>query len=124
LTPLKVNTLFAEIASEIELSEELVSDIVTFYWKGIKQELEEPNNISFRIDCFGTFEIRKQQVIYMIDKYERILKFMKPTTYSRHVLMDLTIKKLDRLKKLLKSCEQQELKKKQVREIQKNGKTV
>lgn len=124
MTPRKVNTLFSGIASETGVSEEAVSDIMGFYWKAVRKELEEPEHITVRLEHFGTFEIRKKQVIYMIDKYKRIIKYMKPTTYNKHAMMAETIKKLEKLEKILVQCEEQEQKKKQIREIQKNGKTV
>ena len=124
MTPRKVNTLFSSIASETEVSEEAVSDIMSFYWKAVRKELEEPTCINLRLEHFGTFEIRKKQVIYMIDKYKRIIKHMKPTTYNKHAILASTIEKLGRLEKILVQCEEQEQKKKQIREIQKNGKTV
>ena len=124
MTPRKINTLFSSISSEVGLSVEAVSDILDFYWKEVRKELEEPEHITLRLEHFGTFEIRKKQVIYMIDKYKRIIKYMKPTTYNKHAMLDSATKKLERLEKLLIKCEEQEQKKKQIREIQKNGKTV
>ena len=102
----------------------MVSDIVSFYWKAVKKELEEPTDIVIQLDHFGTFEIRKKQVEHQIEKQKRIIKYMKPSTYNKHVLMDLATKKLERMKKLLVLIIEQETKKKQVREIQKNGKIV
>jgi hypothetical protein len=124
LTPRKVNTLFSSIASEVKISEEAVSDIISFYWKEVRKELEEPEHITLRLEHFGTFEIRKKQVIYMIDKYKSLIKYMKPTTYNKHAMLDSAAKKLEKLEKILIKCEEQELKKKQIREIQKNGKTI
>ena len=121
MTPRKVNTIIPEVALDIGISEDTVADIVSFYWKEVRRELEEPEHITVRLEHFGTFEIRKKQVIYMIEKYKRTVKFMKPTTYSKHVMMDMAVKKLERLEKLLIKCEEQELRKKQIREIQKNG---
>ena len=124
MIPQKVDTLYSEIASETDLSEEVVADIISFYWKEIKKELEEPNHITISIEDFGTFEIRKRQVEYQIEKYKGLVKYIKPTTYTKHVLLDIAIKKLETMQKLLALCITQEEKKKQVREIQKNGKTV
>jgi len=124
LIPRKVKSLYLEIAKELEVSEELVEDVVSFYWKEIKNKLEESDQINVGISEFGTFEIRKRQVEYQIMKYKGLVKYIKPTTYTKHVLLDIAVKKLERFEKLLVECEAQELRKKQIREIQKNGKTV
>lgn len=124
MIPRKVNTFFPKIALEVEISEELVEDIITFYWKEVKKQLEEPDCLTLQLTYFGTFEIRKKQVQYMVDKYKRIIKVMKPTTYNKHAMLTSVTEKLEKLEKILIKCEEQELKKKQVREIQKNGKIV
>jgi nucleoid DNA-binding protein len=124
LTPRKVNTLYPRIATKVAVSEELVADVVSFYWKEIKKNLEEPDHIKMSIVEFGTFEIRKKQLEYQIEKYKRLVKYIRPTTYNKHALLNIAVNKLARFEKLLKMCEEQEQKKKQIREIQKNGKTV
>ena len=124
MIPRKVNTLYPGIAAEENVSVEAVSDIVGFFWKDVKRLLDEPEHISIQIKELGTFEVRKKQVLYLIKKYSGLVKNMRPTTYARYTLLDITTKKLERLEKLLKMCELQEEKKKQVREKQKNGKTV
>ena len=124
MIPRKVNTLFSEIASELDVSEELVSDVIDFYWKELKKELDEPTCINLSLEGFGTFSIRKKQVEYMLKKYKGLVKYMKPKTYTKHVLLTIATKKLAVMENLLKLCEEQEQKKKQIREIQKNGKTV
>ena len=116
--------MYPEIADELEVSEELIADVVDFYWKELKKELEVPTHISVTIEDFGTFEARKKQVDYLIKKYERVIRHMKPTTYNKHALMSINVSKLENLKGIFKMCEEQEIKKKQIREIQKNGKTV
>lgn len=124
MIPRKVNTLYSAIAAEVGVSEELVCDVISFYWKEIKKVLEEPDHITICIEDFGTFEIRKRQVEYQIEKYKRLVKYIKPTTYTKHVLLDIATKKLKTMENMLVMCIDQEEKKKQVREIQKNGKTV
>lgn len=124
MTPLKPDSLFPEVAKELNLGEDVVEAVTGFYWKEVRNELTEPTHITVTLDSFGVFETRKKQVEYMIEKYKRISKYMKPTTYLKHKLLNITLEKLARLEKLLEMCVIQEEKKKQVRQIQKNGKTV
>ena len=124
MIPRKVSSLYPATAAELKVSEELVTDVIDFYWKEVKKQLEEPTHISITIEDFGTFEARKQQIEYLIEKHKKIIKHMKPTTYNKHTLMNIAVDKLGKLEGMLELCKAQELKKKQVREIQKNGKTV
>jgi len=109
---------------ECDVSKDAVSDIFDYYWKQIKKQLENPEYLSIRIKWFGTFEIRKKQVEYMIVKYKSLVKNMKPNTYNKHAMFHEVTTKLEQLEKILVKCKEQELRKKQIREIQKNGKTV
>lgn len=124
MIPRKVDSFYPELASEIGVSVEAVSDAVSFFWKEIKKQLDEPEYINIGVEYFGTFEVRKKQALYMIEKYKRIIKYMKPNTYSKHAMMDKASKALEKLEKMVKLIEEQEKKKQQVRQIQKNGKTV
>lgn len=121
MIPRKVKTLYPKIALEEGVSLEAVTDIVAFFWRDVKRMLEEPECINVQIEGLGTFEARKKQIIYLVDKYKGLVKNMKPTTYSRYTLLDITTKKLEKLEKLLELCKLQEEKKKQIRELQKNG---
>lgn len=121
MTPRKVDTLYSEVAGEIGVSEDLVNDVITFYWKAVKKELDEPTCVLIQLDHFGSFEIKRRQVEYQIEKQKRIIKGIKPTTYAKHTLLDIAIKKLAQLERVITLCEEQELKKKQIREKQKNG---
>ena len=124
MIPRKVNTLYPQIAIELGISEELVGDVISFYWKELKRELDEPSHINIVVNDFGTFEIRRKQVEYLIEKYKRLVKYIKPTTYTKHALLNIAISKLAKMEELLKMHGEQELRRKQIREIQKNGKTV
>lgn len=124
MTPLKANKLFPEVAKELELGEDVVEAAVDFYWKEIRKELIEPTHITISCESFGVFEARIKQIEYLIEKYTRISKYMKPTTYAKHTLLNILTEKLARLEKLLEMCKLQDEKKKQIRQIQKDGKTV
>lgn len=124
MIPRKVNEFCTEIAEELQLSPDAVTDAVDFYWKRIKKEMTEPTAVNIVVKHFGIFEARKKQTIYLIEKYKGLAKYIKPVTYAKHVLLDLAVKKLHNLENLLKLIEEQEQKKKQVRENQKNGKIV
>lgn len=124
MIPRKPNSFFPEVASELDVTEELVESVVDFYWKDVRKQLTEPTDISITLIDFGVFEVRKKQVEYLIAKYKRILGGMKLTTYTKHAIFAVVTKKLARMESLLELCKKQEEKKKQVREKQRNGKTV
>ena len=124
MIPRKFNTLLSEVAVECNVSKDAVSDIFDHYWKQLKKQLENPEHLSVCVRGFGTFEIRKKQVEYMVHKYRRLIKTMKPNTYNKYAMLHEMSTKLEQLEKILVKCKEQELKKKHIREIQKNGKTV
>lgn len=124
MTPRKPNTLFPGIALELELSEEVVEDIVRFYWKEVQKQLNEPEHLNIQLDALGTFEMRIGTLEYTIEKYKGLIKHAKLNTYNKHALYHETVKKLERLEKMLELYNIQKQKKQEVRLKQKNGKTV
>lgn len=124
MTPRKAKSFFPEIASEFDVPEETVEAIIDFFWKEIRKELTEPSHINVVVQNFGTFEARRGQLEYMRDKYKRIIRYMKPTTYNKHTLLNKAKENLERIEKLLELLRLQNEKRKQVREIQKNGKSI
>lgn len=86
--------------------------------------MTEPTSIAINLCGFGSFETRKTQLMKSVEDCKRQLKYMKPTTYAKHFMLDKAAKKVVLFEKLLELHKEQEEKKKRVRELQKNGKTV
>lgn len=124
MIPQKAKTVYPEISEILNLPEDVVEAVVDFYWKEIKKNLMEPDCLNLRVEDLGTFEIRRRILEREIEKYTGLIKHAKPGTYAKHMFLNSNMEKLARFEKLLELYKVQDEKKKQVRETQKNGKTV
>jgi hypothetical protein len=78
--PKKPNTLFKEVAEELEISEDLVDKFITFYYKDVRKHLSEINHIRINLDGLGQMVIRPKTVENLILKYKRMVD--KADTYE------------------------------------------
>jgi hypothetical protein len=58
LKPIKAKTLIPEVASENNLSEELVSAVITFYWQEVRKALSSLKHSRVHITNLGDFVIK------------------------------------------------------------------
>lgn len=80
MIPKKPNTLFKEVAEELEISEDLVDKFITFYYKDVRKHLSEINHIRINLDGLGQMVIRPKTVENLILKYKRMVN--KADTYE------------------------------------------
>ena len=73
MIPKKPNTLFKEIAEELEVNEDLIDKFITFYYKDIRKHLSEINHIRINIDGLGQMVTRPKTVTNLITKYTRMI---------------------------------------------------
>jgi hypothetical protein len=78
--PKKPNTLFREVAEELEISEDLVDKFITFYYKDVRKHLSEINHIRINLDGLGQMVLRPKTVENLIIKYKRMID--KADTYK------------------------------------------
>ena len=80
MIPKKPNTVFKEVAEELEISEDLVDKFVTFYYKDVRKHLSEINHIRVNLDGLGQMIARPKTVDNLILKYTRMID--KADTYQ------------------------------------------
>ena len=123
MNPRKVNTFFAEIALEHSVTEDIVDDVISFYWKEVEHNIAHPDYPNLKVDGFGNFEMRRKMLEYQIQKQENILKRMKISTYGHHQISSDIIKKVTNLQDMLELLKKQEGKKQSIR-LKQNGKSI
>lgn len=80
MIPKKPNTLFKEVAEDLEISEDLVDKFITFYYKDVRKHLSELNHIRINLDGLGHMVVRPKTVENLIVKYNRMAD--KADTYQ------------------------------------------
>ena len=74
LRPLKAKTLIPQVANNLELSEETVKDIITYYWQEIRTCLSSLKHQRIHLSNLGDFKIKEWK---LGDKIARIENFEK-----------------------------------------------
>jgi len=80
MIPKKPNSLFKEVAEDLEISEDLVDKFITFYYKDVRKHLSELNHIRINLDGLGHMVVRPKTVDNLIIKYNRMAD--KADTYQ------------------------------------------
>ena len=73
MIPKKSDTLFKDVAEELEISEDLVEKFVTFYYKDVRKHLTELNHTRINLDGLGHMVIKTKTVGILIEKYNRMI---------------------------------------------------
>jgi len=111
-------------AQQLNLSEELVRDVVKFYYKKKREELTQLKIVRVKLRKLGYFDIKYWQVGYQIRKMERIQNglFKQKDGPRKKTLLEEMEKRLENLNNMKFLCEKErkkkDLKRKQRREYE------
>jgi nucleoid DNA-binding protein len=82
---IKSKSLIPNVAKKLNLSEELVEDVVYYYYKSIRTKIETFGAERIRITGLGVLHIRKEKVQVSITKLNSALKSDKIKSF-KHVI--------------------------------------
>jgi nucleoid DNA-binding protein len=123
MIPKKPKLLYKQVAEEMNISEVLVDNFMTFYYKEIRKNLSELNYTKINIDGLGVMAIKPRTVDGLINKYKSKIERLTTDTISNYHFK----KRLeDRVELLLKTKEMLEFDKQVKEDFLKNkqdGKT-
>ena len=80
--PKTYRTFFEEVANECEVHENLVEELIRFFYGEIRKNLENLENTRILLPNLGTFIIRKNRLKKSIKRHKDMLGNMEKTTYS------------------------------------------
>ena len=111
LLPKKPSDFYKQLAEEYEVTEDLVADIVSFYWKEIRKTLSNCEAHNVKIDGLGTFKAKEWKIPEILEKHRLILnKYQtgveegeKISFYKFSIFKDVqeNMQKIEALKKLI-----------------------
>jgi len=101
LIPRKANTLYKEVAKKLDVSEELVEDMTSYYWKAIRKLLSEGETNRVFVVEFGTFTVAVLKAKNKLKYYNNLLFTLKPTTFNKCTMINNITKHRDRLIKII-----------------------
>jgi len=112
---IKAKTLIPKTADKLDLSEEMVSDVINFYYEDLRRRMESLENNRLYIPKIGTFYISQQKIKSSIDTLSHIIKTSEPTTFKEIGILtkkkDMISLQQETYDRILKEKEEYEYKK-------------
>lgn len=111
MRPRKAKTLIGDTASELSLPEELVTDIVTFYWEEIRKSLSGLKHTRVHVTNLGDFTIKHWKIDEKIQMLERWEENNRQKGIQQITARFKTVENLFDLKNIKKLVEEEEQRK-------------
>ena len=119
MVPKKAKDFKKVTAEELNLPEDLINNLVNFYWENIRKYMSELTYGEIRIQNFGTFRVKHWKIADTVEKHKATILRVEGKFAGYRMKMDLTdrIEKLEKIKSLV---QEREVKFKEIRDARKN----
>jgi len=104
LTPTKAKSLIHKTAVDLNLSQEMVQDVVDFYWETVIKKMESLKNPSLFLHSLGTIKISRVKLRRDIAGLEKILSGGDHESFKKIIKYNLTHDLLNLKKESLEIC--------------------
>ena len=87
-------------ALDLDLSSELVEDVISFYYSTLRKTLGNLECHNIQVEGLGSFKAKKKELPKLIYKYEKHLSVLNPETFNQMAIKKEVEEKLQAVKKL------------------------
>ena len=101
----KAKTLIPKTAKDCKVSEELVGDVVNFYYTELRKKMEALEDVSIGVPSLGTFSISKPKIVKSIAKITEMLSSDRPESFKLLKRYNLSTEIRDKQQSLLDKLE-------------------
>lgn len=84
MTPKKPKEIVRIVSEDLDISQELVDDLSTFYYKTLRNKLSNLEDLKYLVTGLGDFLIRNTGVKKTIKKFELMKNGMGDATFSNY----------------------------------------
>lgn len=111
MNPKKPSKLYKPLAEELNISEDLVEDIIQFYYKTLRLKLSNLEAPRINVEGLGHFVIKPISVRNAITRYSKVLDTHDTSTYNAYFHKKIIETKLSALIEIEKKiCKEEDLK--------------
>jgi len=96
---IKAKALIPKVAKQLHIPEELVEDVINFYFKSVRKKIEKLSTDRIRVTGLGVIHVRPEKLKESIDKLNNALNSENGKSFKRIV----------KRKKLEEALEEQQL---------------
>lgn len=111
MRPKKAKELIPEVAKELDLPEEMIKEIIDFYWQEVRKSLSSLKHSRVHITNLGDFTIKHWKLDDMIEMLERFKENLKQKGVQEKVTRFRTDENLFDMKAMKKIMEEEQARK-------------
>lgn len=104
MKPTKSNDLIKKTAQDLNLSEELVRDVVNFYYSVVNKKIANLENTTIFLHGLGTLRISRRKLQKSIESLTRLINSNSQDDFKLVVKHNLSKKMLEQQIKCLEEC--------------------
>ena len=97
MIPKKPKQIVKIVSEELDVSQELVDDLSTFYYKTLRKKLSNVEGLKYNVNGLGSFLIRNTGVNKAIKKFESMKKGMGDATFNNYHNRKIIESRLEKL---------------------------
>lgn len=113
MNPKKPSIIYKPLAEELQVSEDLIEDLIQFYYKALRLQLSNLDAPRINVEGLGHFVIKPVSVRNAISRYTKVLDNHDTSTYNAYFHKKMLENKLSSLIEIEKKiCQEEELKNK------------
>ena len=111
MNPKKANKLYVDLSEDLDMSVDLIEDLVQFYYKELRTNLSGLKHARINVDGLGQFVAKAGLVRKSIPRYKKILNSHDTSTFSAYYNKKMLEEKVECLESLEKKICLEETKK-------------
>jgi nucleoid DNA-binding protein len=100
LNPKKAKTVLKDLHYELDLEENLVNDILDFYWQHVRKTIVTAAHPRINIENLGIFQVKYKSLDKTITKYDNAINKLGTENFNKYTKYDNMKSRLDILLKL------------------------
>lgn len=97
MIPKRPKKLYKELSEDLDISESMVDDIVSFYYKEVRKTLSSLDHLKVNLPGLGDFLLRTTSVKSMIKKYKKYEQIFNNETFVNYHNKKMAEYKLNKL---------------------------
>lgn len=111
MTPKKANTFYIDVAEDLDISKDLVEDLIQFFYKDLRNNLSALSHPRLNVEGLGQFVAKSSLVRKSIPRYKKALDSHDTSTFSAYYNKKMIEDKVECLENLEKMIRLEESKK-------------
>lgn len=104
MKPTKGKDLIKKTAEQLNLPEEMVKDVVEFYYSIVTRKIENLENATIFLHGFGTLRLSRRKLKKSIDRMQKLLESNSQEDFKKVIKFNLSKTLLDSKTKGLEMC--------------------